>query len=185
MNKTSHTLSLRCLRPLALAALLCLLCPGSMRAQQSVPQLRFGYLSYDSVLVSMPAYSAAQQQLQTLREAYEAEMKRAEDEFNAKYEDFLDGQQDFPRTILLKRQNELQELISRNVAFRKQGLHELDSVRQETIKPLRARLDTAIRQVARERGYAIVINTDGNACPWIAPELGVDITAEVRKLLGK
>lgn len=185
MNKPYTTRRLRCLWPLALTALLGFLCPGTMQAQQSVAQLCFGYLSYDSVLVSMPEYATTQHRLQELRNAYESELKRVEDEFNTKYEAFLEGQREFPRTILLKRQNELQEIIQRNVAFKQQSLQELEQAREEAMKPLRAQLDTAIARVAREHGFALVVNTDSHACPWIAPELGEDITAEVQKVLNR
>ena len=67
-----------------------------------------GYLSYDSVLTAMPQCAIVEKQLEELTTQYEAELKRVEDEFNQKYEAFLDGRKDFPRTILLKRQTELQ-----------------------------------------------------------------------------
>ena len=54
--------------------------------------LRFGYLSYEQALQSIPDYALVQQQMATLREQYQAETKRVEEEFNRKYEEFLDGQ---------------------------------------------------------------------------------------------
>ena len=40
----------------------------------------------------MPDYAVVQQQMADLRAQYQAETKRVEDEFNRKYEDFLDGE---------------------------------------------------------------------------------------------
>ena len=89
------------------------------QAQQDTPlQLRFGYLSYDSVLVAMPGYALVKNTLANMRSQYEAEMKRVEQDFNLKYEEFLEGQRDFPETILLKRQNELQNMLESNAKFR-------------------------------------------------------------------
>ena len=82
-------------------------------AQDSL-SIRFGYLSYEQALQSMPEYKAARENTDKLWGQYEAELKRVEDEFNRKYEDFLDGQRDFPKTILRKRQTELQELMTKN-----------------------------------------------------------------------
>lgn len=185
MNKNLMATGRRILWTMALTVALCHAWPTSAQTQQSVAQLCFGYLSYDSVLTAMPEYANVEQQMQSLREAYENELKRAEDEFNTKYEAFLDGQRDFPRTILLKRQNELQELIERNVAFKQQGLQDLQKAREEAMQPLHARLSMAIAQVAREHGFALVVNTDSRACPYIAPELGEDITTEVQRALEK
>ena len=92
------------------------------QAQQDTPlQLRFGYLSYDSVLVAMPGYALVKNTLASMRSQYEAEMKRVEQDFNLKYEEFLEGQRDFPETILRKRQTELKELLDRNVSFKAKG----------------------------------------------------------------
>ena len=55
-------------------------------------QIRFGYFSYDTVLKSMPDYLMAQRNIDDLRQKYDNEMKRSEQEFNAKYEEFLDAQ---------------------------------------------------------------------------------------------
>ena len=149
-----------------------------------IPQkLSIGYLSYDSALAAMPDYAIVQAQMKELREAYDTELKRVEDEFNRKYEDFLDGQRDFPRTILLKRQTELQELMKRNINFKQQSLQDLKKAKTEALAPLRKKLDTVIAEVARGKGLALVVNTDSNACPFIDPETGVAILSDVLSLL--
>ena len=84
----------------------------------STQTFSFGYLSYEAALKSMPEFATVQQQMADLRSQYLAETKRVEDEFNRKYEEFLEGQRDFPRTILQKRQTELQELMEKNILFK-------------------------------------------------------------------
>ena len=76
----------------------------SASAQTTAPVLKFGFLSYDTVLRSMSDYAIVEAQMTQLRSQYAAEQKRVEDEFNKKYEEFLDGQREFPQTILQKRQ---------------------------------------------------------------------------------
>lgn len=147
------------------------------------PVLRFGFLSYDAALFSMPQYAEVQAQMASLKEAYDQEMKRVEDEFNQKYEAFLEGQREFPRTILLKRQNELQELLQRNVEFKEQARKELSKAEEDAMKPLRDRLNEVLAAVARQNGFALIINTDANACPFIDPALGVDVNEQVRQAL--
>ena len=142
-----------------------------------------GYLSYDSVLAAMPDNSIVQAKMSELRQAYETELKRVEDEFNRKYEDFLDEQRDFPRTILLKRQTELQEMLQRNIAFKQEGVRNLAKAKKEALAPLREKLNAAISKVAKEKGLSVVFNTDSNACPFIDPEISVDIQADVMSLL--
>ena len=53
---------------------------------------KFAYFSYDEALKSMPDYELAATNVNKLRNQYDNELKKAEDEFNAKYEDFLENQ---------------------------------------------------------------------------------------------
>ena len=151
-------------------------------AQESKP-FTFGYLSYEAALKSMPDYALVQQQMADLRAQYQAETKRVEDEFNRKYEDFLDGQRDFPKTILQKRQTELQELMTRNIEFRQKCLEELAQAEQQAMAPLRIRLIETLGNIGREKGYAFIVDTDQKALPFINPALGEDINQIVQDAL--
>ena len=144
---------------------------------------RFGYLSYDAVLQSMPEYTLVQQNMTKLREQYQAETLRIKDEFNRKYEEFLDGQRDFPKTILQKRQSELQELMEKNITFKENSRAELAQAEKEAMAPLRIRLIEIVGKIGHERGYAFIIDTDKTALPFINPAMGEDINQLVKDAL--
>ena len=91
-----------------------------LKADSLTAVMRYGFLSYDSVMVAMPEYAEMTTSMAELRKQYEAEQKRVEDDFNKKYEEFLDGQATYPKTILQKRQSELQEILDKNIAFKKE-----------------------------------------------------------------
>ena len=96
----------------------------------------FAYLSYEQVLKSMPDYALVQTALANERAKYEAELKRVEQDFNLKYEEFLEGQRDFPQTILRKRQTELKELLERNVNFKAESRQALAESEAKAMAPL-------------------------------------------------
>ena len=52
---------------------------------QADSTMRFGYLSYGEALQSMHDYTVVQQKLADLRQQFQNETLRAEDEFNRKY----------------------------------------------------------------------------------------------------
>ena len=175
-----------------LSLILCLLssCPASAQEHVATDEaplitqlLQIGFLSYDQALKDMPDYALVQAKQKELLKAYEAELKRVEGEFNQKYEAFLEGQKDFPRTILLKRQTELQQLLQQNLEFKRQGLKDLEKAEEEALAPLHEKLSKAIAKVAKEKGLALVVNTDSRACPFIDSEMGVDLQEEVSKVL--
>jgi outer membrane protein len=147
--------------------------------------IKFGYLSYDSVMVSMPDYANFMTSMAQLREQYEAEQKRVENDFNKKYEEFLDGQATFPKTILQKRQSELQEMLDRNIDFKKQSQKMLSDVEANLMNTIKTTINTAVSTVAQKQGLAFVLNTDKEAVPFVNPALGEDITEAVKQLLNE
>ena len=121
--------------------------------------------------------------MDALKEKYAQEQQRVEDEFNKKYEEFLDGQRDFPQTILQKRQSELQELLDKNIAFKKESQRLLAEAREKAMQPLKARLSDALSRVGSSLGLAFIVNTDQNALPWMNITMGEDVTEAVIKAL--
>ena len=144
---------------------------------------RFGYLSYEGAIQSMPDYAIVQKKMKTLQEQFQAETLRVEDEFNRKYEDFLDGQRDFPRTSRQKRQTELQELMEKNIQFKEQGRQELADAEREALAPLRIRLIELLSTIGREKGFAFIYDTDTKALPFLNIEFGEDINQLVQDAL--
>ena len=120
------------------------------------PAIRFGYLSCDSVLHSMP-------------------------EFNNKYELFLEGQSDFAPSIRQKRQAELQELMEKNMAFKEEARRLLEKAKLEALTPLKKTIQATITRIGQQRGLAFVVNTDGGNMPYLSTIMGEDITEEVIK----
>ena len=165
------------------AILLVLLALMAAMPTMAQNDLKFGYLSYATALQAMPEYAAMQNNMAELRQKYEAEQKRVEDDFNKKYEEFLDGQKSYPKTILQKRQSELQEMLDKNIAFQKESQRLLSQAEEEAMAPIRVRLAEVLDAIGRERGYAFIVNTDEKATLWLNPAMGEDVSAAVKALL--
>lgn len=149
----------------------------------SASEPTFGYVSYSALLEAMPDYATAKRKYVQLEEKYSVEAKRVEDEFNAKYEAFLDGQRDFPPTILKKRQSELQELLDKNIAFKAESKRLLAEAEAELMAPLREKLSNVLATVGNQMNLMFIINTDDNACPFVNPKQGVDVYDIASKML--
>ena len=147
-------------------------------------QIQFGYLSYQQVLKEMPEYAQAMQELQTLKAKYDEEAARGEAEFQKKFVDFLQGQKDFPQSIMQKRQAELQTLMDNGVAFRVQVQGLIAQAEKDLVAEVQKKLNRVLLEVGVEYGYSYILNTDDNACPYINPVVGVDVTELVRQKLG-
>lgn len=141
-----------------------------------VQQLKFAVVSIETVLKQMPGYAEAESDYQELVKKYEIEQKASADEFNAKYQSFLDNQHNYAPSILRKRQLELEDMMKRNELFRIETNRLLKEARADFFKPLRQRINTMLNAIATEEGYAFVLNTDAEAVPFVNPENGVNIT---------
>lgn len=147
--------------------------------------VKYGYLSYDALLHSMSAYADAQEQINALRQKYEAETQYNESSFKRQFSEFLQGQKDFPQNILLKRQRDLQEAVERSIAFRHEADSLLAQAEAEIMAPVREQLNEAIRAVGLERGYEYIINTDLNTVPFVHPSVAEDATLFVTRKLAQ
>ena len=164
-------------------AILCAVLCASAQQDSTQMVLKFGHLSYEQALKSMPDYTLAQQMLAEQRAQYEAEQQRVERDFNAKYEEFLEGMSEFPQTILRKRQTELKELLERNIAFKAQAERQLAEDEKTVFAPLKEKLAAVLAQIGLEQGYAFILNTDGNVTPFVSPVYGEDINQLVQDAL--
>ncbi len=146
---------------------------------------RFGCISYEKVLVSMPEYAQVETDLNALKEQYDAEMKVSEEEFNTKYETFLSEYTNYAPSILRKHQSELEDMMHRNEMFRLETLRLLKQAREDMIKPVREKLDAVIAEVAAEYSLSFVVNTDSDAMPFMNKDMAYNITEAVEEMVTK
>ena len=131
----------------------------------------------------MPEYEVSRQKLADLKSKYDKEALRSEEEFQRKFAEFLQGQKEFPENILLKRQHELQDLLTKSIRFKEESQKLLVQAEKDLQADMLYLLNEAIRAVGVERGYAYIINTDGNTCPFINPAVADDVTNYVKEKL--
>ena len=149
----------------------------------AAPVAQEGYLSYAQVLENMAEYKAAQQQLKELRNKYEMEAQYNEASFKRQFAEYLQGQKDFPQSIMLKRQRDLQEALEKSLAFREEAERLLKQAEAEALAPIKARLANAIRTVGGAYNLDYIYNLDTNAMPYVNPALIMDVTTLVEQQL--
>ena len=107
----------------------------------------------------------------------------AQAKFNKKYEEFLEGMQTFAAPIRQKRQAELQEIMEKNLSFKQEAQRLLEAARRDAYLPLKEKLTTAVKTLGAERGYALILNTDNDACPYLDPATSEDVTPLLKEIL--
>lgn len=158
--------------------------PSQQSAQQRPRAFVMGQINSNLILPRMPQYLAMQESLKALKEQYEAEAKQSENDFQRKFEEFMQGQKEFPKTILEKRQNELQIMLDTNTEFRIKAQKLLAEAEKAMLADVKAELAEAIAVVAQQKGVSIVYDLDDGSVPYIVPGLAADLTVAVMYHLG-
>ena len=146
-------------------------------------QAKIGYFSYKAILEDMPDYVTAMLGVETLRKQYDEELKAASDEFNEKYELFLDQQSMLDEPIKQKRQADLQSLLDRNTQFRNESMRLLKQAEQDALAPVKQKLNKAIQSVGYCGAFLLIVNTDSEACPYIDSNSAEDVTAKIKSYI--
>ena len=146
-------------------------------------QAKIGYFSYKAILEDMPDYVTAMLGVETLRKQYDEELKAASDEFNEKYELFLDQQNMLDEPIKQKRQSDLQSLLDRNTQFRNESMRLLKQAEQDALAPVKQKLNKAIQSVGYSGAFLLIVNTDSEACPYIDSNSAEDVTAKIKSYI--
>lgn len=167
------------MRKLTIAIFMVFACCVTAVAQQA----KIGYFSYKTILEDMPDYVTAMLGVETLRKQYDEELKAASDEFNEKYELFLDQQSMLDEPIKQKRQADLQSLLDRNTQFRNESMRLLKQAEQDALAPVKQKLNKAIQSVGYSGAFLLIVNTDSEACPYIDSSSAEDVTAKIKSYL--
>ena len=145
-----------------------------------VAQSKFGYVSYMEIVKALPEYSIVEAHLDELQAKYEAEIERADREFNQKYADFIEEQSQFPDNIRMKRHKELQELMEKSMQFKDEVNLTMREARAEMLKPLYEKVDEAVMKVCIDGGYDYILDIDNRIYIAINPQNGSDVTEQLK-----
>lgn len=152
-------------------------------ATELPPAPIYGYISYNAMLTEMIEYKDAMLKLKDLRKKYEDEAAYNETAFKRQFAEYLQGQKDFPQSIMLKRQRDLQSEMEKCLAFRQDAEDQLKSAEAELLAPVKKRLNDVIILVGGKLNLDYIFNIDNNSMPYVNPQKIVDVTPFVKQHL--
>jgi outer membrane protein len=144
---------------------------------------KIGIVKYNVLLTEMNEYKDAMKQMSDLRAKYELEASYNETAFKRQFAEYLQGQKDFPQSIMLKRQRDLQEEMEKCLAFRRDAEAQLKQAEKELLIPVKARLNQAIAAIGESLDLEYVMNADNDALPYVSMKKVVDVTLLVKQQL--
>ena len=161
-----------------IALILLLIAPMTVFAQ------KFGHIKTQAIITTMPEYTKAQTDIQTMQKQYEDEIRRASDELQKKFTEYQQEQANLPKNIQERRQKELQELNEKGMLAQQDAQQELERAWMSMLEPIAKKIDEAIKAVGQEGGYVYIFDLNSTNIPFVNETLSTDVTDAVKAKLG-
>lgn len=155
-----------------------LIIPMSIFAQ------KFGHVNTSNIIPAMPEYQKAQTELKTLQKTYSDDLKRLEDEFSKKNQEYQSKAKTLPANIKKRRESELQELYTRMQQAAKDSEAALQKASQEKFSVISKKVNTALKAIGTSEGYVYIFDLAGQAPVFINETLSTDVTTKLKAKLG-
>lgn len=168
------------LKKIALVMLLTL--PMGVFAQN----LKFGHVNAQEIITVMPEFTKAQNDIQTLEKQLTDELKRTQEEFNKKYQEFQQAiaKDSLPPNIAERRQKELQDMMQRQEQFQQDAQQQMQKAQNDAMAPIYQKLDNAIKAVGAAEGVIYIFDLARTSIPYVNESQSINLTNKVKANLG-
>lgn len=122
-------------------------------------QTKIGHISMEEVAALMPELKTVQTQMQTYQKDWQDQLQKNGEELNKKIKEYQDSEKTMTDAIKATRQADLQDMQKRYQEFQQKAEQEVQNKYAELTKPIIDKIRTAITAVAKEKGYAYVLNS--------------------------
>jgi Outer membrane protein len=126
---------------------------------------KFAYVDTEYILGNIPAYKAAQEQIDKLSADWQKEVEAKYADIDKLYKNFqsekvllTEDMKNKREEEIVKKEQEVKDLQKKY--FGRDGL--LFKKRQELIKPIQDEVYNAVKQLAQEQGFAVIFDTASN-----------------------
>ena len=114
---------------------------------------KFAHVNSAVIINAMPEYTKARTDLEALAKQYEDELKRIQDEFRTKLEDYQKNGETLPETMKQRRQQELQDLDTRMTQYRQTAEEDLSKQESTKLAEISEKVGKAIKEIGSAGGY--------------------------------
>ncbi len=150
----------------------------------SAQTVKLGYYNTQSVIVDMPEFVKAQNELKELANKYQAEMKRTETEFNTKYQQFIQQKDSLPQAIAERRQKELEEMGQRSQQYQQDAQQSMQDQQEKKMTPIYQKIEGAVKAIGQEGGFTCIFDMARTQLPYVNETQMVDLTSKIKSRVG-
>jgi outer membrane protein len=142
-------------------------------------QGKYGHINSQEVMRMMPGADSLQFKLEMFQQTLQNEYQTMVEEFNSKQKAFDETAGTMTPSVRKSKENDLVALKNRIMEFQEDVQSDLEEYQFTLVKPLQDKLQKAIDEVAKEKGYTYIFDTQ-----ILLYSGGEDITPLVKAKLG-
>lgn len=151
-------------------------------AQGNDQPLKFGYTNVEYILLQLPESKQIESELKTHSTQLENQLQAKYTEYQTKVDAYQKSAATMDKTIRDDKEKELMNMNNSIQEFQRTAQASLQSKEKSLVDPVIAKIDKAIKDVAKESGYTYVISNQallagpegGDISPLVLRKLGVD-----------
>lgn len=145
---------------------------------------KIGYINADELLQMMPETKAAQKQLQDYQAQLQKDLTDMQQEYQNKLNDFQKNKDMWTKLTLDTKTKEIQDLQNRIQDYGSKAQEDLQNKQVELLSPIIDKATKAVQDVAKENGFAYILDSSESKAVVIYAGGGTDIMPLVKKKLG-
>lgn len=120
--------------------------------------LKIGYTNTDYILSKLPEAKQIESELKTHRNQLGAQLQSKQEEFERKYQSFVEGQATMTDVVKSDVQSELQAMQQSIQKFAAEAEKSMQNKQIQLLAPVYERIDGGIKEVAKEHGFSHVFS---------------------------
>ncbi|MEO3404528.1 OmpH family outer membrane protein [Mucilaginibacter sp. CAU 1740] len=122
-------------------------------------QSKIGHINFNQLIDLMPETKTVSTSLQAYQKTFVDQMTTMNNEYQAKVKDYTDKRTTMTDAVRTAKENELTDMQKRMNDYQNNAQQQVDAKRQELGKPIIDKATTAVQAIAKEKGYAYVLDS--------------------------
>lgn len=130
-----------------------------LMSSMSFAQQKIGYINSEELILSMPEAKKADAEISAYAKTFQDQLTAMQKEMETKYKAFEKDAKAMSEAMRDVKEKELQDLQGRIQSTQQSAEEKIAAKRQDLLKPITEKADKAIQDVAKEKGYAYILDS--------------------------
>ena len=146
-------------------------------------QVKIVHVNTAEILEAMPERPSAEKSMENYYNELQSQLQTMATEYQNKMQDYEANQATMSNLVKQSKEKEIVDLQNRIQQFQANAESECEAKRTEVLKPILDKIQNAINQVGKEKGYTYILDLATGATVYVSDD-AIDATPDVKAKLG-